>query len=267
MEPIRSASNPLVKRIRAVAAGRESGFVLLEGDRLLDEAMRQEWEVETVLVSERRGGRAAELAARGATVRTIEESLLERLSELVSAPGTIAIAREPEARTLESFSIDATTLFAVAGGVQDPGNLGALARTAEAAGAAALFVQTGGCRPGNAKALRGSMGSLLRLPVVTFASSAELARELSARGVRLVRASTRGGKSWRRFDWSAPVALWLTGETGRTADDGDAELPFEEVTIPLAPEVESLNVSAAAAVLLFAAGRVEDGGRGEEPKS
>jgi RNA methyltransferase, TrmH family len=267
MEIIRSASNPLVKRARAVGAGREEGFVLLEGDRLLDEAIRLGWELEVVLVSEKRSERAEELAESGVEFRGIEASLLERLSGLTSAPGVIGIAREPSPRTLDSLLIDEDTLLVVVGGVQDPGNLGALARTAEAAGAAAILVQEGGCRPWNGKALRGSMGSLLRLPVVPFADAADLAARLRGRGVRLVGASTRGGVSWRRFDWSSPIAIWLTAETGEMPDrpaGEDLAGAFEEVSIPMAPGVESLNVSAAAAILLFAAGRVPESEMGSE---
>ena len=260
MDAIHSASNPLVKLARAAGSGRAEGFVLLEGDRLLDEARGQGWDFEVVLLSSERTARIAELAAGGLPVRTVEPALLSRVSRLVHSPGVLAVARVPAPRTLDSLVLDDRSLVVVVAGVQDPGNLGAIARTAEAAGAQALILLPGGCGPWNDKALRGSMGSLLRLPVLAGEDAAAVAARFRARGGRLVRAATRGGVPLAAFDWTGPVSLWVTAETGEQPDTGPSEADFEGVTIPMAPHVESLNVAAAAAVLLFAAGRVAGGG-------
>ncbi len=246
----------MLKRARAAAAGREPGLLVLEGDRLVDEARRAGFVLEAVLVAEERGERLAELARAGLEVRAVQASVLAGASALESSPGCLALAREPAARTVTELALPADALLVVAAGIQDPGNLGALARTAEAAGAAALVVTRGGCRPWNAKALRGSMGSLLRLPLAELAPTRAAVTELAALGFRQVCARTRGGRRFDRFDWSGRVALWLTAETGgfpgelAAAADG-----FEGVSIPMAGAAESLNVGAAAAVLLFAAGR------------
>ena len=144
----------------------------------------------------------------------------------------------------------------VAAGVADPGNLGALARSAEAAGARALCTLAGGASPWNEKALRGSMGSLLRLPVhaLRVARAAALA---ALPRYRHVRAATRGGH---------PVAALRLVRAARAVgqlrdrrrDRRGAGARFEDVTIPMARGPESLNVTVAAALLLFAAGRVEE---------
>jgi len=249
LEPIRSASNALVKRVRAAAAGRTPGTILLEGERLLDEARRQALELELVLVTEGRAELADNLARAGLAVRTVANELFERLGSLRTPPGVLALAPAPGLHELAEIA-RGEVLVCVAADVQDPGNLGALARTAEAAGAAALIVCGAGCRPWSPKALRGSMGSLLRLPLVIAAEAAPLAEELAARGFRQVTARTRAGHDYESFDWNGPLALWLLGETGR-ADPALARL--EGVSIPMAGHVESLNVTAAAAILLFAA--------------
>ena len=145
-------------------------------------------------------------------------------------------------------------------GVQDPGNLGAIARTAEAAGAVGLVIVAGGCRPWSDKALRGSMGSLLRLPVWEVSTGIDAWRGLRGRGFRHVVAATRGGCTPGELDWSGPVALWVPSETGGLPADVEtarASEPGDDlaVTIPMAGAVESLNVSVATGVLLFAAGR------------
>lgn len=258
-EPIRSSTNPLLKRVRAAAAGRGEGELLLEGDRLVDEARRAGLALAVVLVAEARVERRAELENAGLSVRVVRDELLAAVSTLEHAPGCVALVTKPPARTLAGLEAGPDALFAIAAGIQDPGNLGALARTAEAAGAAALLVVRGGCGPWNAKALRGSMGSLLRLPVAEIEADESSVEALTRRGFRHVRARTRGGRSFGTFDWTGRIALWLTAESGELAPGlAAASEDFEGVSIPMRGPAESLNVNAAAAVLLYAAGRNGD---------
>ena len=253
METIRSAAHPLLKRARAAAAGKEGGVIVLEGDRLIDEAVQRGYDLEVVLVSDERSERAAELVAAGIPVRVVLERLLEAASPLKSPPGCLALAREPGTARLAELALGDDALLAVVAGVQDPGNLGALARTAEAAGARGLIVVAGGCSPWNPKALRGSMGSLLRLPVVLHASARDALSELESAGFRSVAARTRGGTPHESFDWSGRIALWFGAETGELSSE--VVLSIDAVSIPMEGAVESLNVTTAAAILLFAARR------------
>jgi len=254
VEVIRSSSNPALKRVRSVNAGREPNVLLLEGDRLVDEARRQGLDLELCLVAEERSERASELEASGVPVKRIEAKLLSGISRLVQSPGILALAQQPDRGELAEFEFTDDALVVVAAGIADPGNLGGLARTAEAAGASAIVAISGGARLWNEKAVRGSMGTLLRLPA--FGSpSAEAARDvLDSSGFRHVRAATRGGTRLTDFDWSGRVALWLSSETGDLPELAES---FEGVTISMATPIESLNVAAAAAVLLFVAGRVD----------
>ncbi|MCB9914078.1 MAG: RNA methyltransferase [Planctomycetes bacterium] len=245
---IRSRTNALLKRVGAALAGRERDVVVLEGERLVRDALRAGVELEVALVAE---SRAAELGDLAAPLRVVADELLARASALESSPGVLALARPPQTRTLDALNPRGARLVLVVAGVQDPGNLGALARSAEAAGAGALVCLAGGARPFGPKALRGSMGSLLRLPVHAAAEAAALADTLAARGYRQVCAATRGGARWDRFDWSGPIALWVSGETSELPD---VTARFEHVTIPMHGDVESLNVTVAASLLLFAAG-------------
>ncbi len=253
MPIIRSPSNPALKRVRSVNAGREPDLILLEGDLLVDEARLHGFEFELCLVSRDRPERLKELEDGGVEVRQVEAGLLGTVSRLVTSPGILALVRAPARPPFSEMPITSDALVVVAAGVADPGNLGTLARTAEAAGVSALIVIKGGARVWGEKALRGSMGSLLRLPVFTMQSSSEAHRALAGRAFRQVLAATRGGRSAREFDWSGTVALWLTAETGEIPE---VVRGLEPVTIPMTGSIESLNVSAAAAVLLFAAGRV-----------
>jgi TrmH family RNA methyltransferase len=259
-EIIRSRANPLLKRAAGVLEGLEPGTIALEGDRLVDDALRAGRPFEAVLVAEHRTDRIGELVARGAPVRRVETELLERVSKLKTSPGILALAPTPPPLDLARIPLDERSILLVAAGVADPGNLGALARSAEAFGARALLVACGGASPWSEKALRGSMGSLLRLPVGYDADADGVAAALEKRHVRSVRAATRGGKDARSFDWKGPIAIWVGSETGSMPSRAET---FEAVTIPMAGEVESLNVAVAASLLLFAS-RVDhgDGRRG-----
>jgi TrmH family RNA methyltransferase len=185
-------------------------------------------------------------------VRRVQAGLLQGLGTLHTEPSIVALAQPPAAVALEDLAVEPGALVLVVAGVADPGNLGALARSAEAAGATAMVSLLGGVSPWHPRALRGSMGSLLRLPVVRGLGAEEAMSLLTERGWRSVGAATRGGRTWRDADWSGPVALWVSGETG---EESEALAGLERVTIPMAGGVESLNVTVAASLLLFAAGR------------
>ncbi len=254
---VRSASNPIVKRVRAARSGKPRPALLLEGDRLVDDARRAGVALELLLVAADREDRAAALEADGCEVTRVDPALLARLGDLVTSPGILAVGAPPDPAPLSRL-LDGPPggLVLVVAGVADPGNLGALVRSAEAAGARGVALVRGGASPWNAKVVRGSMGSVLRLPVHVADDAERLAGELRATGLRQVRAATRGGLDPARFDWSGDVALWVGAETGALPPVADG---FEAVTIPMAGDVESLNVTAAASVLLFAAGRAARG--------
>lgn len=254
MEPIRSTSNSLVKRLRAVARGRDRDVVLLEGERLVLDAIQTGTPIELIAV--RAGSAEAGLTPPAGTLLVeIDASIFGSLGSMKTTPSVLALAQPPQPAAWEELCGRADALVVVVAGIQDPGNLGALARTAEAAGASGLVILGGGCRPDHPRALRGSMGSFLRLPFRAEESPAVVLRALEEHAVRSLRAATRAGVDMNRADWSGRVALWMSAESG------DAPPEFESlpgVTISLASGVESLNVTQAAAVLLFAANRNGD---------
>ena len=251
---IRSRDNPALKRAGAVQAGRDADAILIEGERLVAEARAAGLAFETVLVAEERAELALELEAAGLPVRRVEERLLARVSDLVSSPGVLAVCATPRSAAIEELALPGDALALAVSGLSEPGNLGALARSAEAAGASFLALVAGGVSPWNPKALRGSMGSLLRLPVAHFASARAASQALASLGFRQVSAATRGGERPSRFDWSGRVALWIGAESGALPEETAS---FERLTIPMAGQVESLNAAVAASLLLFAAGRAE----------
>ncbi|MAE27543.1 MAG: RNA methyltransferase [Planctomycetota bacterium] len=255
-EVIRSRSNALLKRVGAVIKGKDSAALLLEGDRLVDDALAAGWRMDAVLVAEERSERLAELAAAGLGPRAVDGDLLASVGTLKGAPGIVALCQRPPLHAVEDLPAGERDLCLVVWGVADPGNLGALARSAEAAGATALVVGAGGVSPWHPAALRGSMGSLLRLPVYGGAEAQAVHAALARLGFSQMRAHTRGGREPGELDWGGPTALWIGGETGSFPAEF-TEGDFLAVTIPTAAGAESLNVAVAGSLLLFAAGRVQ----------
>ena len=233
-------------------AGKDRERIVLEGDRLIADALGANWQLEVILVAADRRDLAQAWEALGLPVRSVLPDLLARTSGLKTSPGSLAVAARPRKVALNSLQLGQDALILVLAGIGDPGNLGALARSAEAAGVTALIVIEGSASPWSSRALRGSMGSLLRVPVIEGEAAASVAGHLEHSGVRQVSAGTRGGSSFSEFDWSGALALWMTSEVGRLPSVASE---FESVTIPMAGQVESLNVAVAGSLLLFAAER------------
>jgi TrmH family RNA methyltransferase len=255
---IRSRDNALLRQLRALKnrAARGERLCLLEGHRLIREALDAGVEITAVAASPRVVEQQVELLqalrAHGASVRTVKPDLLDQISELTTGPGSMAIARRPQTDSSELFTAPALVLAAI--GIQDPGNLGALLRTAEAAHASGACLGAGCADPFSWKALRGSMGSALRLPLMRNSDSMALLDELAARDIQTVAADTHAAKDYDALDYRRPTVFVLGNEGHGLAADVRARVDHS-VRIPMHPAVESLNVAVAAGVLLFEAAR------------
>jgi TrmH family RNA methyltransferase len=145
-------------------------------------------------------------------------------------------------------------LVVIACDVQDPGNLGALIRVAEAGGASGV-VAAGACAdPVGWKALRGSMGSALRLPIVTQPAIGQAVAQAKSRGCRVVATAPRDGRSLFLADLKGPLAV-LVGSEGSGLPDEVTRSADERISIPMAAPVESLNTAVTAALVVYEAKR------------
>ena len=258
-EVVQSRANPLYKRLRAlVDRGAGADVCLLEGPRLVLEALAAGLRVVEVAAGPRAertapGVRALEaLASRGATVRRLSEDLLGSLSEAETAQGLLAVAERPSFDEERVFG--GTPLVLVADAVQNPGNLGGLLRTAEAAGASGALLTAGTADPFSWKALRGSMGSAFRLPHARGGTVDSVLDALERRGVRVVATAADGECRYDEADLRGPVAI-VVGAEGSGLSAAALSRAAARVRIPLRPPVESLNVGVAAALVLFEAAR------------
>ncbi len=256
-EVIKSRANPLVKRLRALRE-RRAPLMLLEGVKLVEEALMAGVTIREVAASARaerhQRGRALlrGLEARAVPVRWLDEGILGSLSQVETSQGLLALAERPGFEAQALFRDPALVL--VAFGVQDPGNLGALLRTAEAAGATGALLTTGCADAFAWKALRGSMGSAFRLPQAAAVEPPAALALLRREGVAAVAASLVGSLTYAEWDWRRPSALLLGAEGAGLPAEIEAAADAR-VAIPMRAPVESLNVAAAAAVVLFEAAR------------
>lgn len=222
---------------------------MLEGHSLLEEALASNLEILEVRATPEAADvmrdQLVAAAERGARVIEEPERALERLSDVETSPGLIAVARiamTPLAQVLEQTG--AVVLLA---GISDPGNAGTLVRTAEAFGAAGIVFGEGGVEPYNPKVVRGAMGSLFRLPHAT--ANAEDLLAAAARAGRPIVAADRSGEPLRTFVFPDNPLLAIGSERGGVG----AWLPSWEasVAIPHAGPTESLNAAVAGAIVLY----------------
>ena len=258
---IRSRNNPLVQRLRALKEKGQrgaAGLALLEGGKLVAEALAAGVELLEAAASPRFGRLAheqvlaAELVRRGVALRRVDGDILSALSELETSPGLLAIARRP--RFAEESLYRQTPLVVIAAGLQNPGNLGALLRSAEAAAATGAYLTEGTADPFSWKALRGSMGSAFRLPHVRGIPVHAALERVRARRLQIVAAEADGTVSYEAADFRPPTAL-LVGPEGSGLAAELAAAADLRVRVPMQAPVESLNVGVAAGILLFEAAR------------
>lgn len=262
MRSITSRQNPLVARFRALAESADvtGARVLLDGVHLVHDARESGHTFEVAAVSSSRlatdteEARVAQVLEKaGIEVVQAPDAVFAAMSPVRTPSGLVAIAtREPTTASEVCSVVNALVLVAI--DVQDPGNVGALVRTAEAGGMSGMFVTGASANPFSWKAIRGSMGSTLRLPVVSGMPTASVLTCLRSGGIRSIAAVPRGGEDPDAIDWRGKVALIVGGEGAGLSTDVTSQCDGL-VSIPMASRVESLNVATAGAILIYAARR------------
>lgn len=262
MKTITSRHNPIVARFRSLADEPDptSTHLLLDGAHLVRDARTSELFFDVVAIassklrsSSEEGRLAQVLAGEGVEVVEAADDVFDALSPVRTPSGIAAIVdRRPSDPAAMCARDDAFVLVAI--DVQEPGNVGALLRSAEAGGVTGAFVCGASAHPFSWKAVRGSMGSALRLPIVSSANTDAVLGCLRDAGIRLVATIPRGGDDPDAMDWRGRVAIILGGE-GPGLPMGVLAQCDASVSIPMAKNVESLNVAVAAAILVYAARR------------
>lgn len=255
---ITSPANERLKHARRVRDGREGDLIFIEGERLIEECLRAELPLLACFhvpeISSRARSILAELEARGCPVYPTVDEVLATLSDTVNTQGMIVLA-ERRHFSMESVLSGGTRPLAVClDAVQDPGNMGTIVRTAEAAGVNCVLALKGSVDAFSPKTLRSAMGSAFRLPIFTDQDVETVLDLARSTGMRIVATDAGGDVVYSDFDWSEPVMV-VFGNEGRGIEPRLLERSDAVLRIPLCAPVESLNVAAAAAVVLFEAVR------------
>lgn len=248
MPIVTSRQHPFVRRCRLVASGRgEPGVVLLDGLHLLEDAAAAGVPIEAVMTTEERRA-AVDRLGLTAPLHVAARDVLDAASPVRSPSGVVALASwAPDA--LPDLFADAPALLVGLVGVQDPGNVGNVIRTADAFGAAGVLLLDGSADPGSWKVLRAAMGSTFRVPIAR-GSAHDAIRAARVRGVRIAAAVAAGGAGPEASRPAAPVLL-LVGSEGAGLPRELVETADVRLTLPMRPGIESLNAATTAAVLLW----------------
>ena len=263
LRPIGSRQNALVKDLRRAftqASPAEDGSVAIEGVKLVEEAIRSGLRLRAVFFSESAKQRANRLLPQlgHATETILLPDDIFHSAVATETPQGVAALVYPLAATQEDLFGSATPLsvhplILGCAGVQDPGNLGTILRSAEAFGASGVLCTEGTVSSANPKVARASAGSVFRLPCIKLSTTAALAA-LAAHGIRLAVTSSHKGRPVHEIDLTLPTAIFI-GSEGHGVPRALLDRADEAILIPHSPKVESLNAAIAASILLYEAQR------------
>ena len=259
LRPVTGRHNSRLKELRLAfrrSQLTESGECAIDGTKLLEEALRQALHIQTIFFSETARPLAEKLLPQiGKHTETwvLPAALFNSIMPSETPQGVAALVKLPTFTPAQLLARTNVGPLVVAAGLQDPGNLGTIFRSAEAFGAAGIFLTEGTVSPYNSKVLRGSAGSILRLPFLQTSSS-ELIPLLRERGLRLLATSSHKGTLITAADWTLPLAIFI-GNEGAGLPREILHQMDETLVIPQAAALESLNAGVAASIVLYEAAR------------
>jgi RNA methyltransferase, TrmH family len=253
-----SIKNPLIKQIRKLHSSKErrkQNLLLLEGTNLVDTACQVDYRLDTIFYTDRwrenHQPLCLKLGAKEIQMQLVSPEVLSAIATTVSPDGVVAIAKR---RPAQEAVLTQTKLRLAIERLQDPGNLGTIIRTAVATGVDGLWLSNGCVDIDNPKVLRASVGEWFRLPIAVDQDLSELVRQHQQQGVQVIAAASQATQSYWEIDFNCP-SLILLGNEGAGLSEELVALADQQVKIPLANGVESLNVAVATALLLYEAQR------------
>lgn len=266
-ELITSRRNRVVQHAARLGAGaefrRREGLFLAEGARLCCDAAQSGVNIETLLFTAQAAEKYREylsvIRAKAKRLFEVEPHIAPLLSETKTPQGVFCVCRMLRRREPAALvSLDGRYLALEE--IQDPANLGAVLRTAEALGISGVLLSEGCCDLYSPKVLRASMGALFRLPVFSAGGMPETVRLLREKGCSVFAAVPDAkAKQLTQLSFRPPVAL-VVGNEGSGLKEETVRACTGAVTVPMAGRAESLNASASAAILMWEMMRPQDGG-------
>ena len=256
VDRISSRRNDIVTVFRTAAAGQRERL-LLDGKHLVEQALRADLSIKTLAMTASRLTDntlfAESLIKAGTKVITVTESVMDVMSPVVTPSGIVAIAERPPV-TVDDV-LRRTPQFVVGlVDVQNPGNLGAVIRTAEAGGATGIAATGKSADPYGWKALRGAMGGTFHIPVTWPTASLSFIADARASGLKVVAATVGGGKSLYEIDLTVPTLVMVGGESSGLSQE-IVSATDQALFIPMPGSADSLNAATAAALIIYEAFR------------
>lgn len=256
---ITSGSNPLIKRVRALADRkhrRRQGAFVVEGTQPVWQAVEAGADIEVFVVApgllpSAAAGMIQTQIERGAAVARVSDGLFARLSDRDRPSGLAAVVRR-RVGDLDTLPITPQSLFAVLHEVSNPGNLGTVIRTVDAVGAHGVVLVGSTADPFDPVAVKATMGALFHVPVVRAVDAEEFFAWTADHDVATAATSAKAETDFRDADYPTPAALLLGGE-GPGLPDAVAARAHRQLRIPMTGHAESLNLAVAAGLLLYQA--------------
>lgn len=256
---ITSRDNARLSHLKRVRDGKVRDEIFLEGLRLVEEAVRSESSLNECFFTPRfaEASRAAELlerlSSRGARMNQVSDGILTSVSDTKNSQGIVLTATRPVALDFKNLGSKAAFLVYLHE-VSDPSNLGAVFRTAEAAGAEGVILSAGSADAFSPKALRAAMGASLRLPVWEKADLGECVEWARENGILTVAADSQGTRAYTEIDWCKP-SIVVFGSEAHGINAASLAMMDETIRIPMKKGVESLNLAVSVGIVLFEADR------------
>lgn len=236
--------------------GREKeGKFLIEGLRLCEEALTSFWEVELLLFPSKfilsPKGKKAERRLERITreVYRISNKEIERLADTQTPQGVFAVVKKKEFFLEKTFIKNATLLLGM-DNIRDPGNLGTVIRTADAAGVNGVLLSRGCVELYNPKVIRSTMGSVFHLPVIEKLNLKDIIPQLKSSGFKIFASEVGEGKDYTKVNYPEKICLLIGSEASGIGKEV-LNLADERIKIPIYGKAESLNASVAAGILLY----------------
>jgi TrmH family RNA methyltransferase len=248
MKRVESTSNPAIRHARRILKGREKKWILIEGKKLLEEAIRSQIQIGGIFATdeiyrkEERWLRTLETSSR--PIHVVTSSLMKWITDVQTPSGIVAIGARPQYGKWMIPTRFAACLFSI----RDPGNFGTIIRSAEASGCEFLFYTHDCADPFQPKVIRASAGSIFRLPVYPIRGHVSILEEIQQSKVIVYALRSDGEHSIFATKAELPALLLIGAETTGLPHD----IPLaQNIRIPMTGRVESLNAAVAAAIAFY----------------
>lgn len=262
MKRIESSKNQLVKLTKKLLTAKyreESGLMLLEGMRLIETALQAGLIFKYLFINQRifndKRWNSLNSCLKGLKIDIylVSDNIIKETSSTDSPQGILAVVKIPSTKLVHIIS-DSKPLILIIDQVRDPGNLGTIIRSADAAGCSGIICGKGTVDLGNPKVLRSSMGSVFHLPIIPVEDLRETIIKLKKRGIEVIAADTKGDSYYYDLDLNKPTAIILGNEAEGISSESLTTVD-RVAKIPMIGKAESLNVAIAASLFLYEAVR------------